>query len=45
MPYRYVYPENTTKFEVHRAICAHDLRERILSVSIDARLAIDQMFF
>ena len=37
-------PANTTKYEVHRTIYAHDHRERILGVSIDARLAIDQMF-
>jgi hypothetical protein len=42
MPYRPdPNPNPNPKFEVHRAICAHDLRERILSVSIDARLDID----
>ena len=39
-----ISPANTTKCEVHRTICAHDHRDRILGVSIDARLAIDQMF-
>ena len=28
--------------ELHRTICAHDHRGKILGVSIDARLAIDQ---
>ena len=37
-----ISPANTTKCEVHRTICAHDHRGKILGVSIDARLAIDQ---
>jgi hypothetical protein len=39
-----ISPANTTKVEVHRTICAHDHREKVLSVSIDARIAIEEMF-
>ena len=39
-----IKPPNTTKVEVWRTICPHDHKEKPLSVTIAARIAIDKMF-
>jgi hypothetical protein len=39
-----ILPATSTKAEVHRTTCPHDHIPRNMSVSIEARLAIDKMF-
>ena len=39
-----ILPTTSTKAEVHRTTCSHDHIPRNMSVSIEARLAIDKMF-
>ena len=39
-----IKPPNNTKVEVWRTICPHDHKEKPLSVTIAARIAIDKMF-
>jgi hypothetical protein len=39
-----ISPADKTSVEVHKTICAHDHIEKVLSVSIEARLEIDKMY-
>ena len=39
-----ISPADKTSVEVRKTICAHDHLEKVLSVSIEARAAIDKMF-
>jgi hypothetical protein len=39
-----ISPADKTSVEVHKTVCAHDHIEKVLSISVEARLAIDKMF-